>query len=130
MRGQFSISRRILAWVDFRGRKPGMVAFVIHRVTGVGLLLYLLAHFVVLSLLAAGPEAWDRFVAVAKTPPMLALDVLLVAALLVHGLNGIRLSALGLGFGALRYRQLIWVTWVISAVVTAAVGYGIFATGG
>ena len=55
----------------------------------------------ILSTLARGPDAWDSFVGLASSPVVLAFDVLLLAGLLLHGLNGIRLTLMGFALVAL-----------------------------
>lgn len=92
-------ARRATDQVDPRGRGPGMWAFAIHRLTGLALVAYLFLHLAVLAILARGPAGWDAFVAVVRTPIFLLLDVVLIAGLLVHGLNGIRVALAGLGLG-------------------------------
>src|SRR6266508_3593941 len=79
-------------WLDPRGRHLGTWAFVLNRLTGLGLVAYLYLHLIVLSTLLRGPEAWDGLVAVFRRPVFLALDVLLVLGLAVHGLNGLRMA--------------------------------------
>jgi len=49
---------------------------------------YLYLHLAVLSMLLRGPGAWDAFVSLARTPYFLTLDVILLAGILIHGLNG------------------------------------------
>ncbi len=85
------------AWWDPRGRGPGYWAFVLHRLTGLGLVAYLLLHLWMLRLLARGPEAWDAFIRTAKSPLFLVLDGLLLLGLVYHGINGLRLAWLGYG---------------------------------
>jgi succinate dehydrogenase/fumarate reductase cytochrome b subunit len=63
-----STSRRALNWFDPRGRRMGMWAFILNRVTGIGLVVYLAIHLVVLSLLAVGESSWDTFVQLARSP--------------------------------------------------------------
>jgi succinate dehydrogenase / fumarate reductase cytochrome b subunit len=94
--------RRAARWGDVRRRHLGMWAYALNRVTGLGLVLYLYIHLVVLSMLAAGPSAWDPFIRLVRSPLFLALDVLLIAGWLIHGLNGLRvtLNAFGLGVGS------------------------------
>jgi len=75
-----------------------MWAYALNRVTGIGLVVYLYLHLGVLSLLIRGQSAWDAFVAVARSPFVLALDVILLAGVLIHGLNGLRLAITGFGF--------------------------------
>lgn len=107
--------RGILGWFDPRGRRLGGIAFILNRLTGLGLVAYLYLHLLILSMLLQGPNAWDDFVAIALSPPFLALDVLLLAGMLFHGLNGIRVGLVGLGIAASRQKAL-----VIAVMVTAA----------
>lgn len=91
--------RRVWQWGDVRGRKLGMWAYILNRLSGLGLTLYLFIHMGVLSMLTQGPSAWDPFIAIVKGPAFLTLDVLLLAGLLIHGLNGVRVTLTGLGIG-------------------------------
>ena len=54
--------RAVVPWLDPRGRRLGGWAFVVNRLSGLGLVAYLYLHLVVLSLLAGGPGGWDAFV--------------------------------------------------------------------
>ena len=78
----------------------GGLAFLVNRAAGLGLVAYLYMHLLILSMLVRGPDAWDNFVDLASSPPFLALDVLLLAGLLVHAANGIRVVLIGLGLVA------------------------------
>ena len=60
--------RRAGRWFDVRRRKLGMWAYALNRITGIGLVVYLYLHLVVLSLLTRGPGAWDAFVSLARRP--------------------------------------------------------------
>jgi succinate dehydrogenase / fumarate reductase cytochrome b subunit len=106
-----------VSWVDLRGRRLGGWAFVINRVTGLGVLLYLYLHLVVLSMLAGGPSMWDQFVSIAGSPVFLLLDVVLLFGLLAHGLNGIRVALVGLGIVIDRQRALFVAFFVIGFIV-------------
>jgi succinate dehydrogenase / fumarate reductase cytochrome b subunit len=84
-------------WLDPRGRRLSAIVFILNRLSGLFILLNLYLHLVVLSLLAGGAATWDGFVAFARSPIVLALDVVLIAGLLLHGLNGIRVALVGVG---------------------------------
>jgi len=113
--------RRALLWGDVRKRKLGMWAYALNRLTGIGLVVYLYLHLVILSQLAQGPAGWDAFVALAKTAPFLALDVILLVGLLIHGLNGVRVGLTGFGVGVHLQKQL-FITLMAVAAVAAVVG--------
>ena len=78
----------------------GGVAFLVNRAAGLGLVAYLYLHLLMLSMLVRGQDAWDNFVDLASSPPFLALDLLLLAGLLVHAANGVRVVGIGLGLVA------------------------------
>jgi succinate dehydrogenase / fumarate reductase cytochrome b subunit len=121
--------RGAYGWVDPRGRRLGQWAFIINRLTGLGILLYLFLHLVVLSLLATSPHGWDDFVSLALTPVFLLLDVVLIFGLLYHGLNGIRVTLVGFGLVVDRQKAL-WVSFmVIGAFVLVVAALEIFGRG-
>jgi succinate dehydrogenase / fumarate reductase cytochrome b subunit len=114
--------RGTYGWIDPRGRRLGQWAFIINRITGLGILLYLFLHLVVLSLLATSPNGWDDFVSLALTPVFVLLDVVLIFGLLYHGLNGIRVTLVGFGLIVDRQKAL-WVAFMVIgafALVVAA----------
>ncbi len=118
--------RGIVGWFDPRGRRLGGLAFIINRLTGLGLVVYLYLHLVILSMLVQGPNAWDDFVDIALSPPFLTLDVLLLTGMLIHGLNGIRVGLVGLGLVASRQKALFIAVIVISAFVALVGALRIF----
>ncbi len=118
--------RGFVGWFDPRGRRLGGYAFILNRLTGLGLVLYLYLHLGILSLLVQGPNAWDTFVDIALSPPFLLLDVVLLTGMLIHGLNGIRVGLVGLGLVASRQKALFIAAMVIAALVALAGALRIF----
>jgi succinate dehydrogenase / fumarate reductase, cytochrome b subunit len=117
--------RRVWLWGDVRHRKLGMWAYALNRLTGIGLVLYLYLHLAVLSQLTRGAGAWDTFLALAKSPLFLTLDVILLAGLLLHGLNGLRLALNSLGLGVPSQKAWFVVVVVVTVVGTVAGALGI-----
>jgi len=122
--------RPLSAWFDVRGHKTGSWAFALNRLTGIGLALYLFIHLAVLSTLLQGEAAWDDFIAMAKTPFFLALDVILLIGLVFHGLNGVRVALVGTGVAAEKHRGLFWALMVIGLVVTITAAVLVFVAEG
>ena len=119
-------SRRVWQWGDVRRRNLGMWAYALNRLSGLGLVFYLYLHLVVLSTLARGPAAWDTFVATARLPVFLTLDVILLTGLLLHGFNGLRVALNGFGVGV-RAQKALFISLMVLALAGAAVGgYFIF----
>lgn len=107
------------AWFDPRDRALGQRAFILNRITGLGLVAYLYLHLGVLSLLLRGESAWNGFLELAITPTFLGLDILLLAGLLYHGLNGVRVALVGTGILSDRQRSLWWAIAVMAAFLLA-----------
>ena len=104
-----------LRWFDPRHRSLGTLGFILNRITALGLTLYLFLHLYMLSKLAQGPESYDSFIALAKSPPVKAAEMLVIAGGLIHGLNGIRVGMTSLGFGVLRQRAIFIVLMALAA---------------
>ena len=68
----------------------GQYSWLLHRVTGVAIILFLFAHVVDTAVVGWGPEAYNRVASVYHNPFIRLLELGLVAAVLYHSLNGIR----------------------------------------
>ena len=123
---QRSRLRRTAQWADVRRRGMGMWAYALNRVTGIGLVVYLYLHLVVLSMLAGGPDMWDPFVNLARSPLFLVLDVILIAGWLIHGLNVIRVTLTGLGFGTRSQKNMFVGLMLIAGIGIVVMGLMVF----
>jgi succinate dehydrogenase / fumarate reductase cytochrome b subunit len=74
----------------YRGRE-GQWSWLAHRVTGVAIILFLFAHVVDTALVGWGPTAYNRVVSVYHNPLVKLLELGLVAAVIYHSLNGVRI---------------------------------------
>lgn len=118
--------RQVGRWFDFIKRGLGMWGFVLNRVAGLGLVLYLTIHLVVLSLLAQGPSGWDSFVTLARSPMFLTLDVILIAGIIGHGLNGLRVALIGNGLMVRWQHRMLIILAVLGVALLAAAALLIF----
>ncbi|MBY8977887.1 succinate dehydrogenase, cytochrome b556 subunit [Rhodobacteraceae bacterium NNCM2] len=75
-------------------KHPLWLAFLLHRLSGLALALFLPAHFYVLSLALTSPEQLDGFLHWADTPLVKIAEFGLVFLLAVHFFGGLRLLAL------------------------------------
>ncbi len=73
---------------------PLWLAFVLHRLSGVVLALFLPLHFYVLSLALTSPAALDNFLAFSDLFVVKVAETLLVLLLAVHLFGGLRLMAM------------------------------------
>lgn len=97
-------------WARYRGQ-PGYYAWLLHRLTGLGVLLFLGVHIVETFLIAFGPAVYDRAVATYNTPFWRVLEVGLLFAVLYHALHGTRITLQDFWPRLwLRQRALLWAT--------------------
>ena len=108
-----------MRWFNPRYRQVGTWAFILNRVTAIGLTVYLVLHLFMLGKLAQGPEAYDSFIALAKTPLIKFGELLVVAAGILHGLNGIRITLNSFGV-LVRYQVQIFIIMLILSVAGIA----------
>ena len=123
---QDSRIKRAAHWADVRGRGLGMWAYALNRVTGIGLVLYLYIHLVVLSMLMGGPAAWDPFINVVRGPLFRTLDVILISGWLIHGLNGLRVAFTGIGLGVRAQKAMFVGFMAVAAVGIVAMALLVF----
>jgi succinate dehydrogenase / fumarate reductase cytochrome b subunit len=115
--------RALRAWFDPRGRGVGLIGFAFNRISGLALFVYLFLHLMVLSSLTMGVGAWESFLKVARSPLFLGLDAALMAAVLYHGLNGVRATLVGLGLLTSTHKVMFWIVIVASALLWVGAVY-------
>jgi fumarate reductase subunit D len=95
----------------------GYAAFVIHRLSGVLLALFLPLHFLALGLALEGARALDEFLVFAQLPWVKTSEWGLVVLLTVHLTFGLRVLALEfLPWRGLRKR---WIGWGAGVALAA-----------
>ena len=73
---------------------PAWWAFLVHRLSGIALAVFLPAHFLFLGSALRGEAAMDRFLRWTEQPLVIAGEWLIVIALAAHLAGGLRLLAL------------------------------------
>ncbi len=100
---------------------PGMWAWVAHRISGVAIFFFLFVHVLDTSLVTVSPESYNAVIDTYKTPIIGLMEIGLVALVLFHGLNGLRIVALDFWSKGSKYqRQMLWAVLAIWVVVFAA----------
>ncbi len=74
----------------YRGHE-GQYSWLMHRITGVAIILFLFAHVVDTAVVGWGPNAYNRVVSVYENPVVRLLELGLVAAVVYHALNGVKI---------------------------------------
>ena len=105
------------------GTRAGWWAWFLQRLTGVALVGYLFLHILVISTVQAGQDAFDSVLIVLQKPFFVVLDLFLIAAVVYHALNGVRVLLFDLGIGLKRQAGIFWVCMVLTTILTLVVGY-------
>lgn len=79
--------------LTYRG-KAGMWAWILHRLTGVGVLVFLLAHILDTAAIGWGPAAYNEMIGLYRTTIFRFGEVALAGAVIFHALNGVRIIIL------------------------------------
>lgn len=104
----------------YRG-DPGMWSWVLHRISGATIFFFLFVHVVDTALVRVSPQAYNEVVDTYKTPIVGVMEAGLVAAVLFHALNGIRVILIDFWSQGPRYQRLmLWIVSVIWVVVMTA----------
>ena len=111
----------------YRG-DPGMWSWVLHRITGAAIFFFLLVHVLDTALVRVSPQAYNEVIDTYKTPIVGLMEMGLVAAVLYHALNGIRVILIDFWGQGPRYQRLmlwtigiIWVLVIVPATVVVAI---------
>ena len=94
----------------YRG-KVGMWSWVLHRITGVAIFFFLLVHVLDTALVRVAPEAYNVVIATYQTPIIGVAELGLVAAILYHGFNGIRIALIDFWSKGAKYQNVMF--WVV-----------------
>ena len=98
--------------------KEGQVAYILHRVSGVAVILFLFVHLVENFFLLMGEAAYDRAIGIYDTWYFRLGEFALIAAVVYHALNGVRIIAVDFWQASTRYQKQMWyAVMVLSAVI-------------
>lgn len=107
----------------YRGRE-GMWSWVAHRITGVLTFFFLFAHVLDIALVRVSPNTFDSVINTYKNPIVNLAELGLVAAVLYHALNGLRIISIDFWKrGPRLQRQLLWLVVGIWLVVMVPGAY-------
>ena len=116
-------------WIAGGRWGPDRYLYALHRLTGIGLLLYFLAHIFVTSSRALGQDSWEAAMGSVSGPLFVFGEYLVFLAFAFHAINGLRLALaeVGIGTGApiepvYPYKTSLDAQrpWVITALVVVA----------
>lgn len=106
---------------DFMYKTTGFVSFALRRISGVALVLYLFMHILVIGSVNAGPEAFDARLAIVQAPLFKFLEIALLAAVIYHGIDGIRLLIVHY-FDVPHYRKSLFYAVIAMSLILGIAG--------
>jgi succinate dehydrogenase / fumarate reductase cytochrome b subunit len=111
-----------------------------HRLSGLGLIAYMILHIIETANRIRGKEAWAELMALFASPPFRIIEYLLFAMAVFHAMNGLRLILIELGFflgkpkepvypyssSVHRHRPLTYVIMILTALLIFFGGSSLF----
>jgi succinate dehydrogenase / fumarate reductase cytochrome b subunit len=76
----------------YKGR--GQWLWVLHRVSGVAVILFLFAHIVDTAVIGWGEEAYNTVMEAYENPIVRLMELFLVLAVVYHAINGVRIMVM------------------------------------
>jgi succinate dehydrogenase / fumarate reductase, cytochrome b subunit len=111
-----SRSTGLITALRYKGRE-GMWTWILHRLTGLGILLFLIVHVVETATVIYWPGVYDNFLNSYKTPLFRVAELGIVFAVLYHAVNGLRIVIQDFWPMVMhRQRQLVWATAIVVGV--------------
>lgn len=107
------VSRRVSVWAALRYRgKQGMLNWILHRVTGLGIVLFVGTHVVVSFF---GQQFGDDIAfAINGVYESWQFQIFVYFSVLFHAFNGTRLALMDIFPSLIRFqRELIWLQWIV-----------------
>ena len=87
----------VVGWVAGGRYGAERYAYILHRVTGLGILLYFIIHIFAMASRLGGAESWDKTMALFDSPIFHIGEYLVFIAFIYHAINGLRLVFIELG---------------------------------
>jgi succinate dehydrogenase / fumarate reductase, cytochrome b subunit len=106
--------------LHYRNRE-GMIAFLLHRLSGLATLLFLTIHILDTSTVYFFPQLYNDAIGLYRLPAFMLGEIGLVAGVIYHGVNGCRIALFDLFFPAAWRKGLeqksVWITLGITVVL-------------
>ena len=102
--------------------RVGMFAWILHRLTGLALVGYLVVHIWGLKAIT-NPDAYNALITSYHAPIFKVGEFLLLGAVVYHSLNGMRIVLIDFMGWSPNQRKLFWTLGAVAAVLFAVGGY-------
>lgn len=120
-----NIISTVKGYILYRGG-PGHFAFVMHRVSGIGTLLFLSMHILLESTVRFAPHLYDQLNAGLRSPVGLVAETFMAFLVIFHSVNGFRIAYADLFRPGMwdhpTGQKSAWATWVIAIILWIPAG--------
>ena len=86
-----SLKLNILGMARYRG-KEGQLSFILHRLAGLGTLLFLAVHILDTSTVYFFPSLYEHAIEIYRSTPFMIGEIALIFFVIYHGVNGARIA--------------------------------------
>ncbi len=100
--------------------RTGFMAWLLMRITGVGIVIFLPIHIWGLQNLLSGPETFNQYIKLYSHPLFKLGEIALLGAIIFHALNGIRIMLVDFGTGWRNHKILFWIVVAIGVILFIA----------
>jgi succinate dehydrogenase / fumarate reductase cytochrome b subunit len=87
----FSIKSTFNGLTRYQGR-IGQLSFILHRLTGLGTLLFLSVHILDTSTVYFFPQLYEEAITLYRSTPFIIGEIFLVFSVIYHGVNGVSIA--------------------------------------
>jgi succinate dehydrogenase / fumarate reductase cytochrome b subunit len=94
-----------------------MWSWLLHRISGLAILVFLFIHIVDISVIGFGPNVYNNSVYLFDQVIVRLLSLSLIAAILYHSLNGLRIMAINFWRKGVRYQKVLFVAVLAVSVI-------------
>jgi len=100
-----------------RAMRTGTAAWLLQRLSGVFLTIYLITHIIVIGSSVRGEDSFDDLLSTFDKPLFLVLDAGLLGIVAFHAVNGLRLILFDFAIGLRYQKALFWAAFVVAVGV-------------
>lgn len=97
-----------------RAMRTGTAAWLLQRLSGVFITVYLITHIIVIGQSVRGEESFDDLLSTFDQPLFLVLDAGLLGVVAFHAMNGLRLILFDFNIGLRYQKAMFWAAFVVA----------------
>ncbi len=97
--------------------RTGTAAWLLQRLSGIFLTIYLITHIIVIGSSVRGEDSFDDLLSTFDKAPFLVLDAGLLGIVAFHAVNGLRLILFDFAIGLRYQKALFWAAFVVAVGV-------------